>query len=445
MKDLFDVKITTKSIESLRELRKFSLDLQRQTSRQEERDRFSIRGILSQDQISELKDAHYEVLVLDDLIDLAELRDRDLHTENRFAGAPLTAEMHTLTGEGYLSADEVEEALKNMSNEHSDLVSLIELPNKTWEERVSHAVRIGAGEKQVRKGVLFTGSMHAREWGGSDICISFLINLINAYKNNDPLQYGGKVFSASQIQTIFETIDLFVFPDINPDGKNYSQSVEKMWRKNRNPNLNINSQHLGVDLNRNFDLLWDSGIGTSENPVDNIYKGEEPFSEPETRNILYLMDHFPNIGYYVDIHSYSELILHCWGHDDNQTTEPNQNFNNPEFDGQRANQAYPYREFISPVDEIVTVGVASSLNKALNAVRGRNYLVQQGVGLYPTTGTSSDYAYSRHQVNVSNSEIMAFTFEFGEEFIPPYNEMKKIIKDVSSAMTELCWIACSDI
>jgi murein tripeptide amidase MpaA len=287
--------------------------------------------------------------------------------------------------------------------------------------------------------------MHAREWGGSDICISFLINLINAYKNNDPLQYGGKVFSASQIQTIFETIDLFVFPDINPDGKNYSQSVEKMWRKNRNPNLNINSQHLGVDLNRNFDLLWDSGIGTSENPVDNIYKGEEPFSEPETRNILYLMDHFPSIGYYVDIHSYSELILHCWGHDDNQTTDPNQYFNNPEFDGQRANQAYPYREFISPVDEIVTVGVASSLNKALNAVRGRNYLVQQGVGLYPTTGTSSDYAYSRHQVNVSNSEIMAFTFEFGEEFIPPYNEMKKIIKDVSSAMTELCWIACSDI
>jgi murein tripeptide amidase MpaA len=353
--------------------------------------------------------------------------------------------MHTLASEGYLSADEVEEALKNMSNEHSDLVSLIELPHKTWEESLSHAVRLSVGEEQGRKGVLFTGSMHAREWGGSDICISFLINLINAYKSNEPLQYGGKVFSASQIQTIFETIDLIVFPDVNPDGKNYSQFVEKMWRKNRNPNSNIGSQHMGVDLNRNFDLLWDSGIGTSTNPADNIYKGEEPFSEPETKNILYLMNTYSDLRYYVDIHSYSELILHCWGHDDNQTTDPNQNFFNPEYDGQRANQEYPYREFISPVDEIVTVGVATSLNRALNAVRGRSYSVQQGVGLYPTTGTSSDYAYSRHQVDISDPEIMAFTFEFGEEFIPPYTEMKKIMQDVGSAMTELCWIACSDI
>jgi hypothetical protein len=53
---------------------------------------------------------------------------------------------------------------------------------------------------------------------------------------------------------------------------------------------------MGVDLSRNFDLLWDSGIGTSTNPADNRYKGEEPFSEPETKNILYLMNNYSDYG-----------------------------------------------------------------------------------------------------------------------------------------------------
>ncbi|MCP4693623.1 MAG: carboxypeptidase [Desulfobacterales bacterium] len=443
--NLFDVKIIAESLADLRVLDKFALDLQRQTSWQEDRDRFSVKGILNEEQIEELRGSHYEVLVLDDFAGLDERRTRDIPTMNRFAAAPAMADMAPLAIRGYLTADEVEEALKNMSNEDPDLVSLIELPNKSWEERTSHAVRIGAGGNPDRKAVLFTGSMHAREWGGSDICMSFLINLLNAYKNDAPVQFGGKVFSADQIQTIFEKIYMFVFPDVNPDGKNYSQTVELMWRKNRNPNSNVDPNHPGVDLNRNFDLLWNSGIGTVSNPASNVYKGESPFSEPETRNVLYMFDHYPNIRYYVDIHSYSELILHSWGHENNQSTDPNQNFRNPEFDGQRANLEYPYREFISPVDQIVTVGVADSLNNALSAVRGRSYKVQQGVGLYPTTGTSSDYAYSRHQANISQAEIMGFTFEFGEEFVPRYGEMRKIIRDVNSAMTELCWIASSDV
>jgi hypothetical protein len=71
---------------------------------------------------------------------------------------------------------------------------------------------------------------------------------------------------------------LFVFPDVNPDGKIYSQShndptlpvgkQDRMWwRKNRNPGLVPNGDdpiyhRTGVDVNRNFGLLWDSGIGT---------------------------------------------------------------------------------------------------------------------------------------------------------------------------------------
>ncbi|MCI4060391.1 carboxypeptidase, partial [Bacillus cereus] len=60
-------------------------------------------------------------------------------------------------------------------------------------------------------------------------------------------------------------------------------SSNTWWRKNRNPNHTNGGNYLGVDINRNFDFLWNSGIGTSDNPAVIIYKGTAPFSEPETR------------------------------------------------------------------------------------------------------------------------------------------------------------------
>jgi murein tripeptide amidase MpaA len=110
--------------------------------------------------------------------------------------------------------------------------------------------------------------------------------------------------------------------------------------------------------------------------------------------------------------------------DDNQTTHPDQTFLNPAFDGKRGNLGDPlYREFIRSADEIKAVGIATRMNQALAEVRGRKYTVQQGAGLYPTSATSSDYVFSRHQADAGQPDICGFTIEFGEEFVPPFNEM----------------------
>lgn len=438
---IFEVQIITGSLEDLRALGKLDLDLKHRAARQQDRNRFVVPGILTDAEIEKVEAAGYEVNIIDDLSEVAEERKREVSSVNRFLAAGDVSEMATLSVQGYMTADEVEDALKNMSKQHPNLMTLIELPNPTWEDRVSHAVRLGAAENLDRPGVLFTGSMHAREWGGSDICVSFLINLINAYINGVPLQYGGKVFATQQVRTILEKIHVFVFPDVNPDGKNYSQTVYPMWRKNRNPNIEVNPQNPGVDLNRNFHFLWDSGIGTSANPASSVYKGSHPLSEPEIKNVSYLFDTYPNIRYYVDIHSYSELILYSWGDDDNQTTDSAQDFSNPAYDGKRGVlEDQKYREFISPMDEIIAVGLAQRMNDALAAVRGgRGYTVQESSGLYPTTATSSDYAFSRNLTDTTKTKVQGWTIEFGKEFIPPFSEMRKIIKDVCSAMTELCW------
>ena len=44
-----------------------------------------------------------------------------------------------------MNDDEVETALLNLSEAHPGIVSLIDLPNRTWEGRLCHAIRIHAG------------------------------------------------------------------------------------------------------------------------------------------------------------------------------------------------------------------------------------------------------------------------------------------------------------
>jgi murein tripeptide amidase MpaA len=448
---IYSVQIIARTLEELRALDKFELDLKYRAARQLASDRFMVPGILTEEQVRQVEAAGYTVEIVSDLSRVAEERVQEVSRVNRFAKARGLSEFGERAVLGYMTADEVESALVNLQALHPDLVTLIELPYRTWENRVSHAVHVRAGTNTNRAGVLFTGSMHAREWGGSDICINFLVNLINAYRASSALTYGGKNFPAAQVRTILENLDVFVFPDVNPDGKNYSQTYNPnsgtpqgfWWRKNRNPNASVGASSQGVDLNRNFDFLWDSGIGTSSSPSSFTYKGQSAFSEPESLNVRHLFDTYPNIGYFVDVHSYGGLILYNWGDDHNQNTDPGQNFLNPAYNGKRGNlNDTLYGEFISAQDKDRIISLAERMNNALAAVRGKSYTVQQSVGLYPTSATSDDYAFSRHIVDGLNRKIYAYTIEFGDdEFVPPFNEMSSIIQDVCAAMSELCWAA----
>jgi murein tripeptide amidase MpaA len=466
----FLVKIIASSYEKLRALDNYHLDLKKRTARQENENTFIITGIITNQQIEQLRSNGYIIEILTDLSEVSKNRKQEVSKANRFmkTRGALDIRRGAEIG-GYMNVDEIDTVLINLANDHGDIVTLIDLPHRTWEGRLCRAARVRAigndGEindnnNGDRVGVLITGGMHAREWGGSDICVNFMVNLINAYLNNDTLTYGETTFPFQQIKTMLEKIDLFVFPDVNPDGKIYSQTNDDpnlppdeegiWWRKNRNPSPVQNGDnpdfHLtGVDLNRNFDFLWSSGIGTV-NPdgttSNETYRGISPFSEPETKNVKYLMDTYNNIKYYIDIHSFGEMILYSWGNDDNQSLDPDKNFQNPQYDHVRGiPKDFKYKEFISIEDENILKNLANRMNYALERVRGRKYRVQQSVGLYPTSATSDDYAFSRHLVNGTNQKVHGFTIEFGKEetgFIPPFSEMQNVIKEVSSALTAFC-------
>jgi murein tripeptide amidase MpaA len=461
------VGITARSISDLRELGKYGLDLKKRTAKRKDDSKFTVSGILTDEQIQQVKSLGYVVDVYLDLSIEAGKRLQEVSRINRFVE---TNELHEIKKQievpKYMNAEEVETALIRLNERYPDISELIELKHKTWNGRLSSAIRVRTGSnnnKSDRVGVMFTGGVHAREWGGSDICIHFLINLLSSYKNNTPLIYGSYTFAPEQIKSMLENIDLFVFPDVNPDGKIYSQAhndptlpVGKQdtmwWRKNRNsvvvPNGDDNIHHgTGVDINRNFGFLWGSGIGTlSDNGSGKThslnYPGVEAFSEPETKNVQDLFDKYENIRYFVDIHSCGEMILYSWGDDDNQSKYPDQNFLNHKYDGKRGlKHDSSYKEYIEKPDETTLIALANSMNKAIKNVRGKQYTIMQSTKLYATSGTSDDYSFSRHIAYKSKGKVYGFTIEFADDkigFIPPISEMQNIIKEVSSAMTELC-------
>lgn len=338
---------------------------------------------------------------------------------------------------GYLSVDGVEAALGHLAKQHPALCSRIVLPEKTFEGRTCSAVRLGAGSARRRNGVLLVGGLHAREIVNPDLLVTLAFRLCRAYGAGKGLAFGGKAYTAADVKLVLEKLHLYVFPLANPDGRAFvlSPAGDPWWRKNRRPTID---GCIGTDLNRNFDFLWTSGIGTSDDPHDyQVYRGTAPFSEPETRNVRHLLDAHP-IDVMVDVHSYSELVLYPWGDDDNQTRTAAMNFANPAYDGVRGVIGdTAYCEYLPDPDLQWFANTARKVRASIGAVRGRWYTAEPSAGLYPTSGCSTDWAYSRHFAN-GGSRVRAFSIETGREFQPPYAEALNVISEVSAGILELC-------
>jgi murein tripeptide amidase MpaA len=291
------------------------------------------------------------------------------------------------------------------------LCTRIELPNRSIQGRRIHALRMRAGGGSNRRGVLLVGGMHARELMNPDAIVDLQLDLVRCYLNETGLVLGGLRWSAEDIKVMLETLDIWMLPCANPDGREYVMTVDDMWRQNRRDNPGTACD--GVDVNRNFDFVW--GVTTSNtscNPCLETFVGASAFSEPESQNIKYLCDTY-RIDVFVDVHSYSELVLYPWGHAPTQTTDPSQRFTSLATGTCMPLSPPGHQEYLLPRDQLRFQTVARRIVDAIRAVRGRNYTPQPGRALYATTGTSSDYVYSRHIANPALRKTYGFAFETG--------------------------------
>jgi len=356
----------------------------------------------------------------------------------------------------FLNVIEIESAIQGLAASYPAITKLITLPYATAEGRQSHALQIGVGGACPNLAVLIVSGTHAREWGGPDICVNFAADLLKAYSNNSGLSYGGKSFTATQIASIVKRLTLIVFPDLNPDGRNFSQTSYSWWRKNRNPASSTPgvAASIGVDLNRNYDFLWDFPTAfspalnpeitlASNQPSSDLFHGTAPFSEPETRNVRWLFKQYPTIVRFVDIHSYGGDILYPWGDDENQTNTSSMNFTNSAWNGTRGLAGDQYREYITQPDLDRLLALAGSMSGAIAAVRGENYALGQSFNLpswgttYPTSGASDDWAFSR-RYRSTKASTFAFAVEFNrtKTFFPTWAEMELIIRDMSAGLVQ---------
>jgi murein tripeptide amidase MpaA len=350
----------------------------------------------------------------------------------------------------YLNVEEIEAALHTIAEWYPQVTELVPLPNRTSEGRQSHALRIGPADTQVANTVVVTGGMHAREWVPPDALINLAADLLEAYTRGTGLRYGGQRFSANDIQSVVEGLQIVLFPCVNPDGRNHNQTADPMWRKNRRRVRPELAPHcVGVALNRNFDALWDfrrhfapdAGVSASDDPCHpQVYVGPAAASasEPETRNVMWLLDRYAGTRWFVDVHSYVPAIYHTWGFDEHQISNPAMNFRNASFDGTRGRANDTYREYMPGEDVEALRELSSRMNDAITAVSGTVYDIGPSFSLYPTSGTSDDYAYSRHFVDRTKGKILSFTVECGRSFQPSWPEAEDIIREICAGSIAFC-------
>ena len=348
----------------------------------------------------------------------------------------------------YHDAEGIEFLVGELPRLFPDCCERIILPHATHEGRTVSAVRVGKSRRPNRSAVLITGNVHARELGGAEFCAYLAYNLCEAYRLNDGLLCGARSFSAAEIRSLIEGLDLIIVPCVNPDGRNWSlagahegNAEKALWRGNRNfwfgyPPSEARACN-GVDLNRNQDFLWDypvhfasgANVDASTNPCGsngNKYRGSERGSEPETKNLVWLMDTYPLIYAYLDIHCAYGAIVHPWGDEQLQTDTPDMNFRNSAYDGLRDPRTDTYREYMPAQDLQAFQRLGRAFNGALAGVRGVSYQMMPSVelGAYtnnyggrvylPTSGANDDYAYSRYFSNPAKGRILAFTVEYGQ-------------------------------
>ncbi|KAF1937681.1 zinc carboxypeptidase A 1 precursor [Clathrospora elynae] len=348
---------------------------------------------------------------------------------------------------GILNADEVYTAMKGLEKEYG--MSLFTPPHKTFEgNSLIGGVANKAEEiKKDKQYIYFTSGIHARERGGPDNLIYFVSDLLYANKHRTGLTYGNKKYSNSQVKKALGAGIVFI-PMLNPDGVRHDQANSNLWRKNRNPASAKPNDTLsiGVDLNRNFDFMWNftqkfdpSVSPASTDPSSQAFYGTAPFSEPETQDMAWVYEQYPNIHWYIDVHSAAGTLLYSWGDDLNQSHDPNQNLFNPAYDGKRGVvEDDVYKEYICQEDWDNIRIAANRTTDAMISVGGREYVPQQAVGLYPTSGASDDWSFSRWHKNKKLTKVYGYTMEFGyaTNFYPTSEEYIQNIIDTNAGFME---------
>ncbi|OSS53544.1 hypothetical protein B5807_00164 [Epicoccum nigrum] len=417
---------------------------------------FTLHALLTEDQIAHLTKEYEsvdEITIHRQMVKraaTAPIGSGDRFSSGTVSPVGLGTQASGTTISSIMSVKEINSAFNALVKNYG--VGSVTLPYKTFNGATSYAGFVGAGTDKSAYRLYLSAAMHARERGGPDNLLYWISDLLAANKAGTGLTYGKKTYTNAQVKSVLAAGIVF-FPLVNPDGVAYDQSSGSLWRKNRNTKSGSSGSSIGVDLNRNFDFLWnfrkyfDSGEApASTSPSSETFYGTAAASEPETKNHVSIYDSFPKIRWFMDIHSAAGDILYSWGDDDDQTATSTMNFLNSAYDGKRGVTGDSvYKEYIPAADYTNIKNVAAKTVAAMKAVGGRSYTAGQSVGLYPTSGASDDYAFSRFWAKPGANKVYGYTMEFGysTNFYPTLSEFNQNILDTNAGFMDWALAAIS--
>lgn len=254
---------------------------------------------------------------------------------------------------------------------------------KSYQGRDMFAIKISdnVATDEAEPEVLFTAHQHARE----HLTVEMALYLLKEFTS----KYG----SDSRVTGAVNGREIWIVPDLNPDGGEYDIATGsyRSWRKNRQPNAG--SSYVGTDENRNWNYKFGCCGGSSGSKSSETYRGASAESAPEVKVVAdfvrsRVVGGKQQIKAAIDFHTYSELVLWPFGYTYNDTAP-----------GLTADDLAVYKK--------IGTSMAAS----------NGYTPEQSSDLYITDGTIDDWLWG-------NQKIFSYTFEMypesgGGGFYPP--------------------------
>ncbi|ORY13616.1 hypothetical protein BCR34DRAFT_663135 [Clohesyomyces aquaticus] len=247
----------------------------------------------------------------------------------------------------------------------------------------------GSGGKGSKPAVLFHGTVHAREW---------ITTMATAYM---AWQLLTKYSTDASVKALVDKFDFYIMPIVNPDGFVYTQTNDRLWRKNRQ--TVSGSSCIGRDNNRNWPYKWEVSGGASTSPCSETYKSVAGGDVPENKGMIAQVNQLRDsrgIRLYIDFHSYGQYILWPYGYDCSARTE----------------------------NDAAHRSIATGAASAISAVSGTRYTIGPSCStLYATTESSTD------STDVTGNATYSYTYELWDTgtygFTLPVNQIQPTMRE----------------
>ncbi|SEG53223.1 Zinc carboxypeptidase [Nonomuraea solani] len=270
---------------------------------------------------------------------------------------------------GYHNYAEMNTEINSIVAAHPNIVSQSNY-GTSFQGRNLRLIKISdnVGTDENEPEVLFTAHQHAREHLTVEMALYIMHLLADGYGTD------------SRITNLVNTREIWIMPDMNPDGGEYDIATGsyRSWRKNRQ--TNAGSSAVGTDMNRNWAYNWGCCGGSSGTTSSETYRGANAESAPEVAAAANwvrgrVIGGTQQIKAHIDWHTYSELILWPYGYTFNDTAP------GLTLDDRNAH---------------ATLGQ--------NMAATNNYTPEQASDLYITDGTINDWMWGVYK-------IFSYTFE----------------------------------